>query len=208
LEITINTQQLGLLIINASFVIYCIQFVPQIIHNYKNTNALANISILTQFGIFITLLCDIIKTIGFAYEWQYAAVAMVYLIGVCTQQLQISFYHKKMPEIINISFIVLFALAMLAMGSNNTTIYILVGNFGFVINMLYWFPQIYKNYTQKRADGFCLIFILLAITGTILYLISSSLLDSKIEFKLNAIIMLPIISTLLFQKFIYKNSEN
>lgn len=186
---------------------YCIQFIPQIIHNYRNKKALANISILTQFGIFITLLCDIVETVGFGYNWQYAAVAMVYLIGVCTQQLQISFYHKKMPELVNISFIVLFALAMLAMGSNNITFYNIIDNIGFIVNILYWLPQIYKNHKQKRADGFSLMFILIAFTSTNLYLVSSILLSWDLVFKLNAVLMLPIISTLLFQKFQYRNSK-
>lgn len=186
---------------------YSIQFIPQIIHNYRNRHALANISILTQFGIFITLLCDIVETVGFAYGWQYAAVGMIYLIGVCTQQLQISFYHKKMPEIVNISFIVLFALAMLAMGSNSTIVYNVSSYLGFAINILYWFPQIYKNYKQKRADGFSLIFISISFAGTVLYLLSSVILSWDLVFKLNAALMLPIISTLLFQKFLYRNSK-
>lgn len=36
-----------------------------------------NISVLTQLGIFITVLCDIIQTISFGYEWQYAIVAII-----------------------------------------------------------------------------------------------------------------------------------
>lgn len=149
------------------------------------------------------MLCDIIETVGFCYEWQYAAVAIIYLLGVCIQQLQISFYHKKMPEIVNFSFIVIFTLAMLAMGSNHGAIYKAAAFIGFSVNILYWFPQIYKNYKQKRADGFCLIFILLALVGTCLYLLSSILLSWDLTFKLNALIMLPIILTLLAQKFYY-----
>ncbi|AIT10286.1 hypothetical protein LO80_04530 [Candidatus Francisella endociliophora] len=199
-----SKEFLGQIVLNASFLIYCIQFVPQIIHNFRNKQNLSNISLLTQFGIFITLLCDIVETIGFGYDWQYAAVAMIYLIGVCTQQLQISFYHKKMPEVINLSFIALFALAMLAMGSNNTKLYNIISHIGFATNILYWFPQIYKNYKQKRADGFSLIFILIAFIGTILYLLSAILLSWDLVFILNAIIMFPIISLLLLQKFQYK----
>ncbi len=85
--------------------LYSVQFVPQIIHNFKNKQALSNISILTQFGIFITVLSNIVETIGFGYDWQYAVVAIIYLLGVCIQQLQISIFYKKMPEVLNISFI-------------------------------------------------------------------------------------------------------
>ena len=117
----INTQLFGQIVLNASFVLYSVQFVPQIIHNFKNKQALSNISILTQFGIFITVLSDIVETIGFGYDWQYAVVAIIYLLGVCIQQLQISIFYKKLPEIVNISFIILFA--MLAMGSNYQIVY-------------------------------------------------------------------------------------
>ena len=93
---------------------------------------MSNISILTQFGIFITVLCNIVETIGFGYEWQYAVITIICLLGVCIQQLQISIFCKKIPEIVN-----LFAIAMLAMGSNYQLIYRMAGYFGFVVNTLY-----------------------------------------------------------------------
>jgi uncharacterized protein with PQ loop repeat len=206
MEYTAITNELfGQIILNTSFVMYSFQFVPQIIHNYKNKDALSNISLLTQFGIFITVLCDIIRTVGFGYDWQYAAVAIFYLSGVCAQYLQISFYYKKMPEIVNLAFIILFALAMIAMGSNSMYIYKIVGYLGFIVNITYWFPQIYKNYKQKRADGFSLLFILFALIGTFLYLLSSLVFSWDLIFSLNSLIMLPIILILLAQKLYYKS---
>ncbi|MDE5022673.1 hypothetical protein NAI81_09410, partial [Francisella tularensis subsp. holarctica] len=106
-------------------------------HNFRNPQKKKNIIIFTQFGIFINVLCNIVETIGFGYEWQYAVVAIIYLIGVCIQQLQISIFCKKIPEIVKISFIFLFAIAMLAMGSNYPVVYQLAGYFGFVINTVY-----------------------------------------------------------------------
>ena len=184
--------------------LYSVQFVPQIIHNLKNKQALSNISILTQFGIFITVLSNIVETIGFGYDWQYAVVAIIYLLGVCIQQLQISIFYKKMPEIVNISFIILFAIAMLAMGSNYQIVYQFADYIGFVVNTLYWIPQIFKNYKQKRFDGFSLGFILIAFIGTCLYITSSFLLSWDLIFKINALIMFSIITVLVIQKFYYR----
>ncbi|AJI54808.1 PQ-loop repeat-containing protein [Francisella philomiragia] len=194
----------GQIIFNISIILYCVQFIPQIIHNYKNKNSLSNISVLTQLGIFITVLCDIIQTISFGYEWQYATVAIIYLIGVSIQQLQISIFHKKLPEIVNFSFIILFMLALLAMGSDNEKIYSLIEYIGFIVNTLYWLPQIYKNHKQKRADGFCLCFILIALIGTSLYIASSFILSWGPTFTPNALIILPALIILLVQKFYYK----
>lgn len=202
----INTHFFGQIALNTSFLLYSIQFVPQVIHNFRNRQALSNISILTQFGIFITVLCNIVETIGFGYEWQYAVVAIIYLLGVCIQQLQISIFCKKIPEIVNISFIFLFAIAMLAMGSNYHLVYQLAGYIGFVVNTLYWFPQMYKNYKQKRFDGFSLAFILIALIGTCLYIASSFILGWDLIFKLNAVVMFPIISILVIQKFYYRQN--
>ena len=95
------------------FFAYFIQYIPQIIHNIKHKEGLTNISVLTQFSIFITTLCDIIVIVGFGYDWRYAVVAISYLLGVCIQQLQITFLSKKVPEIVNLFFIILFAVAML-----------------------------------------------------------------------------------------------
>lgn len=203
-----NNPFFGELIFNISILLYCIQFIPQIIHNVRNKNSLSNISMLTQLGIFITVLCDIIQTISFGYEWQYASVAIIYLIGVSIQQLQISIFCKKLPEIINFSFIILFAIALLAMGSDNDSIYNLIEYVGFTINTLYWLPQIYKNYKQKRADGFCLSFVLIALVGTSLYIASSFMLLSEPTFTPNALIILPAITILLIQKFYYKKPSS
>ncbi|MFV9931305.1 MAG: PQ-loop repeat-containing protein [Francisella endosymbiont of Hyalomma asiaticum] len=199
-----NTQLFGQIVLNVSFVLYSVQFVPQIIHNFKNKQALSNISILTQFGIFITVLSNIVETIGFGYDWQYAVVAIIYLLGVCIQQLQISIFYKKMPEVVNISFIILFAIAMLAMGSNYHIVYQFADYIGFVVNTIYWVPQIFKNYKQKRFDGFSLGFILIAFIVTCLYITSSFLLSWDLIFKINALIMSPIITVLVIQKFYYR----
>ncbi|MDE5028272.1 hypothetical protein NAI74_09715, partial [Francisella tularensis subsp. holarctica] len=82
-----------------SFSLYSLLFIPEVIPNFRPRQALSNIRILTQFCIFITVLCNIVETIGFGYVWQYAVFAINYLLGVCIKQLQISIFFKKIPEI-------------------------------------------------------------------------------------------------------------
>ena len=97
----------------------------------KHRERLANVSILSQFAIFVSVLCDMVITIGCGYEWQYAVVAIFYLLGVCIQQLQITFLSKKVPELANLLFIICFAIAMLAMGSNSAIVYKVAQYVGF-----------------------------------------------------------------------------
>ena len=59
----------------------------------------------------------------------------------------------------------------------------------------------YKNYKQKRFDGLSLAFILIALIGTCLYISSSFMLGWDLIFKINAVVIFPIISILVIQKF-------
>ena len=76
------------------------------------------------------------------------------------------------------------------MGSNYHIVYQFADYIGFVVNTLYWVPQIFKNYKQKRFDGFSLGFILIAFIGTCLYITSSFLLSWDLIFNINALISL------------------
>ncbi|WP_335583436.1 PQ-loop repeat-containing protein [Francisella uliginis] len=172
----------------------------------KHRERLTNVSVLSQFAIFISVLCDMVITIGCGYEWQYAVVAIFYLLGVCIQQLQITFLSKKVPELANLLFIICFAIAMLAMGSNSAIVYQVAQYVGFTISIFFWFPQIYKNYKQKRADGYSLAFILIALAGTCLYLSSCMFFSWDKVYKINAGSILPVILVLLIQKIYYKNA--
>ncbi|MED7818702.1 PQ-loop repeat-containing protein [Francisella sp. 19S2-10] len=184
---------------------YSIQYVPQVLHNINHRQGLFNISVFSQFAIFVSVLCDMVITIGCGYEWQYAAIAIFYLLGVCIQQLQITFLSTKVPELTNLLFILCFAVAMLAMGSNSQIVYKVAQYIGFTISIFFWVPQIYKNHKQKRADGYSLAFILIALTGTSLYLLSCIFFSWDRIYKINAIAIFPAILILLTQKIYYRN---
>ncbi|WP_348633317.1 PQ-loop repeat-containing protein [Francisella sp. LA112445] len=208
MEVVIITKELvGTIILNAGFLAYSIQYVPQIIHNMKHRERLSNISILSQFAIFVSVLCDMVITIGCGYQWQYAVVAILYLLGVCIQQMQITFLSKKVPEQANFLFILCFAIAMLAMGSNSAIVYKIAQYIGFTISIFFWFPQIYKNYQQKRADGYSFTFIIIALIGTCLYLSSCIFFSWDQVYKINAGSILPVIIVLLIQKIYYKKHQ-
>lgn len=180
------------------------QFVPQIIHNFKDKKAIDNISLLTQFGMLIVVLSNIVQAVGFDLNWQYLTVAIIYLIGITIQQLQISFHKKKMPEVINLIFVMLFTIAILALRSKLNIIFEIAGVISLLIHFLYWLPQIYKNYKQQLFIGYSNLFIAFAWLGIICDLFSSFLLDWPFIIKLNISTMAIIISILVVQKFHYR----
>lgn len=197
-------QNIGNITLNISFVIYLVQFVPQIIHNTRNKDAIDNISMLTQFGMLTVVLCNVVQAVGFDLNWQYLVIALIYLVGITIQQLQISFHKKRMPKVINLIFAMLFAIAILAMRSDSKLTFEIAGIISLLIHFLYWLPQIYKNYKQQTFIGYGDLFIILAWLGIICDLCSSFLLGWPIIVKLNIITMSLIISILVLQKIYYR----
>ncbi|AIT09307.1 hypothetical protein LO80_04540 [Candidatus Francisella endociliophora] len=201
-------QTLGKITLNISFLIYLIQFVPQIIHNFREKHALNNISLLTQFGMLIVVLCNLIQAIGFNLNWQYLTIVVVYLIGITIQQIQISFNNKHQSKNLNIIFVMLFFITILAISSKSYFIFEAAGTISLIVHFLYWLPQIYKNYKQQIFVGYGDLFIIFAWLGVICDLCSSFLLNWPIIVKTNIIAMFVIISILALQKLYYhKNSR-
>lgn len=184
------------------------QFIPQILHNIKDKKALGNISLLTQFGMLIVVLCNIVQAVGFDLNWQYLTIAIVYLVGITIQQLQISSNNKRMPKVINLIFAMLIAIAILAMRYNSIAIFQIAGVISLIFHFLYWLPQIYKNYKQQFFTGYSDLFIAFAWLGIVCDLGSSFLLNWPIIVKINIIMMAIIISILVLQKIYSSKIRN
>ncbi|WP_150463630.1 PQ-loop domain-containing transporter [Francisella sp. XLW-1] len=207
MELSTNTQELSELILNISLIIYLIQFVPQIIYNAKNKKSLDNISMLTQFSMLIFTLCCIVQIVDLNLDWRLLVISIGYLIGITVQQLQISFNNKRMPEVINLIFVMLITIAILAIRYKPNAIYMITTIISVSICFVYWLPQTYKNYKQKHFTGYCLLFIVLAWLGSLCHLINSFLLSSPLIIKLGLIAISVTIPLLAFQKLLYRNSS-
>ncbi|APC96155.1 PQ-loop repeat-containing protein [Francisella tularensis subsp. novicida] len=201
----INYQLIGSIFLDISLLIYTVQFIPQIFHNFFNDKSTYNISELTQLLMFTTIFCNIIQAVGYYMHWQYLAVAIIYLIGVLIQQIQISLAKKKYLTICNYCFIIVSVFAILAIIFNDLYITFIAGIIVIVFHLLYWFPQIYKNYKQKRFDGYRWEFIFLGLLANICDLISSFLLKWELIVRINIIIIIFILFILVYQKIIYSN---
>ena len=203
----ISNQTIGQITLNISFAIYLIQFIPQILHNIKDKVALSNISLLTQFGMLIVVLCNLVQAIGFNLNWQYLLIAMVYLIGITVQQLQISLHKKKMSKVINLIFVMLLCIAILAMDSNLILVFQIAGIISLIVHFIYWLPQIYKNHNQGKFTGYSDLFIIFALLGVICDLFTSILLAWPLIVKINIFVMFVITCILVFQKLRYRTPK-
>lgn len=205
MELSTNTQELSELVLNISLIIYLIQFVPQIIHSTKNKESLENISMLTQFSLLIFTLCCIVQIVSLNLDWRLLVIAMGCLIGITIQQLQISFNNKRMPEVINLVFVMLITIAILAIRYKPNVMYMLTTILGLLACFIYWLPQTYKNFKQKLFSGYCLLFIILAWLGFLCLLVNSFLVNTPLSVKVALITISLTIPLLTIQKLIYKN---
>lgn len=151
----------------------------------------------------IVILSNIVQAIGFNLNWQYLTIAIVYLLGITIQQIQISCNKKSIPKIINLMFIILICIALLAIKVDLIIIYEIAGIISLIFHFVYWLPQIHKNYKQQIFIGYSDLFITFAWLGIICDLCSSLLLNWPIIVKMNIIMMAIIISILVLQKIYY-----
>ncbi|MBK2259322.1 PQ-loop domain-containing transporter [Francisella philomiragia] len=208
MELSTNTQELSELILNISLVIFLIQFIPQVVHNSKNKEALNNISMFTQFSLLIFTLCCIVQIVGLNLDWRFLVIAMGCLIGITIQQLQISFNNKRMPEVINLVFVMLITIAILAIRYKPNIMYTITTILAVLICFIYWLPQTYKNHKQKLFTGYCSPFIILAWLGLLCLVINSFLLCAPPSIRIGLIAVTVTIPLLIVQKLFYKNSKN
>ena len=151
--------------INVSFVIYIVQFLPQILHNKNNPATLSNISLWTQAGMICVILANVVQAIGFHLNWQYLVIALVYLLGLSIQQVQLSKSRKDIPVYFNALIVLFFIIAILTIFLGKKISYEIAGWISFCIHFIYWLPQIYKNYRQKKFTGYSDLFIVFCLVG-------------------------------------------
>ncbi|GMN89508.1 hypothetical protein [Francisella sciaenopsi] len=206
-QLSTSTQELSELVLNISLIIYLIQFIPQIIYSTKNRESLNNISILTQFSLLIFTLCCIVQIVSLNLDWRLLVIAMGCLIGITIQQLQISFNNKRMPEVINLVFVMLITIAILAIRYKPNAMYMFTTVLGILACSIYWLPQTYKNHKQKLFTGYCSLFIILAWLGFLCLLINSFLLYTPLNIKIGLVVITITIPLLIIQKLLYRNSK-
>ncbi|GAB4223155.1 MAG: PQ-loop repeat-containing protein [Francisella sp.] len=202
-------ETFGYITLNISFIIYCINFLPQTIHNQIKHKTF-EISLLTHSLMIIANSFDLIYAIGFNMQWQYILVDIILLIFLIIQQFQILNDNRQKKIYIHTLcvFIFLFVvLIIIFLVQINNNILLLFGVISSFIYNVYWLPQIYKNYHNKQAEGFSIFYLSLTFFGAICDISSGIFLD----WPLVSIISSSCLSILIFiqiMQYIYYKQLN
>ena len=172
-------EYIGIYTINISFAMHFFVYIPQIIHNRKYKTKM-QISALTQCTMLIAYGSNVIFGITHNMPWQYATISLVLLLPTFFQQYQMYFsksYHKAWHIFAIIWAITIVVVVSLYLMSNHWSAsfnYIFdkityqTVNIASTIYMVYWLPQIYRNFKNKTANGFAMIFLYIGLTEAVL----------------------------------------
>jgi hypothetical protein len=172
-------QHIGIYTINISFALHFVVYIPQIIHNRKHKQNM-EISPLTQCAMLIAYGSNVIFGITHNMPWQYATISLVLLLPTLFQQYQmyLSKSYKVAWHIFAIAWTVVI-IAVISIYIMNDSLPISFNswfqkityqtvNIASIIYMVYWLPQIYRNFKNKTANGFAMIFLYIGLVEAVL----------------------------------------
>ncbi|WP_119328754.1 PQ-loop repeat-containing protein [Cysteiniphilum halobium] len=205
---------IGHISINISFIIYCIYFLPQIIHNQLKHQA-GHISHGTHLLMVIANVLDLIYGFGFDLQWQYRVVTMLTLGCLLFQQWQIyrdsertKNEKRKKAKSYNFHIICLLVIAVgIALVSLHNLNDTMLENIGFISMFcyaVYWLPQIIKNIKEKNATAFSLIFLVLNVLALVCDEISALNFGWPLPSIISPIIILSLLFIMVGQYYYYQ----
>ena len=197
---------LGNITLNISLVIYLICFVPQIIHNQLKHKT-SEISLVTHYLMITANAMDLIYAVGLDMPWQYILVDVTLLSFLIIQQFQILNDRRCFKIFAQTTQVLTFIVAMVLLSFfeilSNAQL-LLLGSISAVIYNLYWFPQIFKNFKNKNAEGFSIIYLSILLFTTVCDVVSAITLAWPIPSVICSIVLIFLISVQICQFLIYK----
>ena len=170
---------------------------------HKTVRSIANISMLTQFGMLFIVLCDLVQEFHNDAHWSFILIPLIYCTCLTIQQLQISLNNRNLNPVINLMYAMLLSIAFLAIRSHNSLVPQTSVVIELAFNFAIWTPQIYKNLKQKRCDGYSFIFVFLALIAVSCELTSSIISTDNTLIHINLIISCFTICFVLYEIFLY-----
>lgn len=196
---------IGHISVNISFIIYCVYFLPQIIHNQLKHQT-EHISKYTHLLMVAANVLDLIYGFGFELQWQYKVVTILIMACLLFQQWQI--YRdscNKSYDFHIVTFIVIAAgVAIVYLNALNKHVLENVGFISMFCYAIYWLPQIIKNMKAKNATAFSLIFLVLNVLGLVCDEISASIFNWPLPSHITPIIILSLLVIMVGQCYHYK----
>jgi uncharacterized protein with PQ loop repeat len=205
---------LGQISLNLSFLMYMFLYLPQLIHNQKQTN-LAELSKWMHLTLYLGYSLDLVYGFGNNLPWQYRTVSAIGWVLLTIQHFQLIYHFKQTEQkFFQISFygILLFSTALLILLSINPkpfvhlALYILgyAAQIAFVIAFI---PQILKSKRLQSAQALNIFYILLCLLLAILDCISAWQLNWGWPNKLGSCLIILLTSMLLMQYYRYQFSK-
>ncbi|MFC4891704.1 PQ-loop repeat-containing protein [Pseudofrancisella aestuarii] len=202
-------ETIGNITLNISFILYLVLFLPQTIHNqFKHTTT--EISLWTHSLMIIANSLDLIYAVGFNMPWQYITVSVVLLTFLTIQQLQILNDKLSNKIFLHSFFIFSFLLIAIYFALNNIftdSNLLIFGSLSNIIYNVYWFPQIWKNFRTKQAEGFSIIYLYLSIITCSCDIVSGLTLNWPIPTIIGSLFLLFLIGIQIFQYLFYKKEN-
>ena len=200
------SQTIGQATLSISLIIYIVQYVPQLIHN-SLSNKTSQISLNTQLLIVIAASCDLAYGFGYNLQWQYKLVSILGLIYLIIQQMQIISQNSTglLTRIYTILAFILIITSVTYTIYNIKNDYILdtIGYIETSCYIVYWLPQIIKNFITKQADGFSKVFLIITLIGAMLDLLSAIFLHWPVPSILMPINTLILVMIIIMQSRVY-----
>ena len=197
---------LGNITLNISLVIYLVCFVPQIIHN-QIKHKTSEISLVTHYLMITANTMDLIYAVGLDMPWQYILVDVTLLFFLIIQQFQLLNDKTCFKIFAQTTQVMTFITAMVLLAffeilSNKQLL--LLGSISAVIYNLYWLPQIIKNFRNKNAEGFSVVYLSILLFTTVCDVVSGITLSWPIPSVLCSVALIFLIAIQICQFLIYK----
>ncbi len=162
-------QLIGNIALNLSFLIYLVLYLPQVIYNLRRKST-DGLSFLMHFILIIGYTADMMYGFGRHMQWQYCLVAVIGLVCLGFQHVQVGCYQKITRQYVLATVILLAWLAYAVYAISSRALpagdYIDAGYVAWGTGVIYTLPQVWKNYRVASAVGVSTVFILFDILAS------------------------------------------
>lgn len=198
-------ESISYISINVSFIIYCIYFLPQIIHNQLKCQ-LSHISNGTHILMVCANILDLIYGFGFKLQWQYRVVTILALAYLVFQQWQIYRNRSKKSSKFHlvILLIITAGIILVKLDILRSDQLEKIGFISMFCYSIYWIPQIIKNIQERKATAFSVIFLLLNVLALVCDEISALIFNWPLPSVISPLLMLSLLLIMVGQYYYYK----
>ena len=205
---------LGQISLNLSFLMYMFLYLPQVIHNQKQTN-LAELSKWMHLTLYLGYSLDLLYGFGSNLPWQYCTVSAIGWLLLTIQHVQLIHHFKQAEQkFFQIGFysILMCSTALLMLLSINPKpfVHLALYTLGYAAQIAFviaFIPQILKSKRLQSAQALSIFYILLCLFLAILDGISAWQLNWGWPNKLGSCLIILLTSMLLMQYYRYQFSK-